>query len=77
MNIQKGLKTLGIDVDITIKEKKAQILIAGAIFILAMGVAWSFINGWSSIIVKTDIKKHTERVDKKVETAEPKSEIKK
>lgn len=58
------LKKLGvdIDVDITIKEKKAQLLIAAAIFIIAIGIAWSFIQGWSKITYnKAPTRSHTEK----------------
>ena len=52
-----------LDVNVIIRERNAQILIAGAVFVLALGIAWSFIKGMSTITVKTDLKKsHVERV---------------
>ena len=69
----KVAKTLGINV--TIKDPKAQLLISAAIFILALGIAWSFIKGWSTITVKTDLKKHTEHIEKKDDSSPIKLEI--
>lgn len=45
-----------LDIHIVIKEKKAQILIAGAIFLVAMGICWSFVKGWSTITIKSTLK---------------------
>lgn len=51
MNMKNALlwtaKTM--KVDIVVKTEKAQLLVAAAILILAMGIAWSFINGTSWI----------------------------
>ena len=61
-----------VGINITIKDKSAQLLLAGAIFILAMGIAWSFIKGISSITVKSDMKKsHTEKKVIEENTVEP------
>lgn len=53
----KNLLTKGLsksfEVSIVIKNNIAQILIASALFVLCLGIAWSFIKGNSTITVKT------------------------
>lgn len=50
--LTKGM-TKSFEVSIVIKNNIAQILIASALFVLCMGIAWSFIKGNSTITVKT------------------------
>ena len=44
-------KFTGIDVDITIRDRRAQLIMSVGIFILLMGIAYSFYRGWSVIKV--------------------------
>ena len=53
-------------INITIKDRSAQLLLSAAIFILAMGIAWSFIRGTSWVKYDKKPKENVEelKIDK-------------
>lgn len=63
------MKALGINVDIKISSSKAQLLIAAALFILAVGIAWSFIQGYSTIKFRKEL--HGSKPQESLETQKP------
>lgn len=47
-----GTLAKSVGINITIKDRSAQLLLSAAVFILAIGIAWSFIKGFSTITYK-------------------------